>query len=486
MIPPPQEGNGQAVRMLRSHYRRPRRRRVRNGLVIEAYGTLLIKEPRMSERTPISLLSREFPHVGGHECGHVCGRVCGRVCGQVRGQVRGHVGTWLRAVCGLVSLMAMVLVVGACDQSAGNGGAAAANRASPTADEAKATGAKSAEPAVGAQAAAPASAGGSSATSEDGSVDGPPPIELDPPLLDFGILPPSVAKEGTVRLVNKGNKELEVLTVQPSCKCTTIDDISGKKIPVGGSIELRATMKSQSAPGKKSADIKILIDGYSQVIPLQLKQEVSLPVRVSPSYLNVVKGQPTTGRIVIESIDKQPFTVCAIGGKKPNLIGFDSAKDAPRNQYLLDWDFDRDFAPGEAKRYWLMETDRADCPLVDIFVRHESTVVLPRGISPTEYRHTFGRLEQGGTYDFVLDLTKIGADEKIVAAASASSAAKVELISAVLEGEVMHVALRVVPNPDTLGLTWIPFTVYSSTGRQADQAVWGQYVPKGLTGCYGR
>ena len=61
-----------------------------------------------------------------------------------------------------------------------------------------------------------------------------------------------------------------------------------------------------------------------------------------------------------------------------------------------------------------------------------------------------------------------------------------ELISAVLEGEVMHVALRVVPNPDTLGLTWIPFTVYSSTGRQADQAVWGQYVPKGLTGCYGR
>ena len=132
--------------------------------------------------------------------------------------------------------MAMVIVVGACDQSAGNGGAAGANRASPSADEAKPTGAKSAEPAVGAQAAAPASAGGSPATSEDGSVDGPPPLELDPPLLDFGILPPSVTKEGTVRLVNKGNKELEVLTVQPSCKCTTIEDISGQKIPVGGSI----------------------------------------------------------------------------------------------------------------------------------------------------------------------------------------------------------------------------------------------------------
>jgi len=28
--------------------------------------------------------------------------------------------------------------------------------------------------------------------------------------------------------------------------------------------------------------------------------------------------------------------------------------------------------------------------------------------------------------------------------------------------------------------------VYSSTGRQVEQAVWGQYVPKGHTGCYGR
>jgi hypothetical protein len=50
----------------------------------------------------------------------------------------------------------------------------------------------------------------------------------------------------------------------------------------------------------------------------------------------------------------------------------------------------------------------------------------------------------------------------------------------------MRVNLRVVPNADTLGLTWIPFMVYSSTGRQAEQAVWGQYVPAGHKGCYGR
>jgi len=309
---------------------------------------------------------------------------------------------------------------------------------------------------------------------------------VEPDVLDFGIVPPSVTKEGVVKLVNTGTKELEILTVQPSCKCTTLEDMSGRKIPAGGSIELRANMKAQSAPGRKGAEIKVLIDGYTQVVTVQLKQEVSLPVRVSPSYLNVVKGNPTKGRTVIESIDKQPFRICAIGGKRPNLVGFDPDKDAPRNQYILDWDFERDFTPGEAKRYWILETDREDCPLVDIFVRHESTVTLPRGPVPSDYRHTFGRKEQGTAVDFVLDVTKMGSDEKIVAAASASPECKIELIGSSTEGEVTHINLRVVPNDDLVGLSWVPFTVYTSTGRLIEQAVWGQYVPKGHVGCFGR
>ena len=334
-------------------------------------------------------------------------------------------------------------------------------------------------------AAQPASA--EPALQDDGEdVDGPPPLRLEPEVLDFGIVPPSVTREGIVKLVNTGSKELEILTVQPSCKCTTLDDMSGRKIPAGGSIELRANMKAQSAPGRKGAEIKVLIDGYTQVVTVQLKQEVSLPIRVSPAYLNVVKGNPTTGRTVIESIDQKPFTICAVGGRRPNLVGFDPSKDAPRNQYILDWDFERDFAPGEAKRYWLIETDREDCPLVDVFVRHETTVKLPRGPVPSDYRHTFGRKEQGSSVDFVLDVTKMAPDEKIVAAASEVSAAKIELVGASTEGEVTHINLRVVPNGDQLGLTWIPFKVYTSIGREIEQAIWGQYVPQGHVGCFGR
>lgn len=395
-----------------------------------------------------------------------------------------------------LAVMTAVLVVAGCERPKGEGAASSgATPAAPTAQgnppapaaptppgSSQASGSATTAP----QAASTDSQAAQPAEESSDTVDAPPPVRLEPAVLDFGILPPSVTREGVIKLVNTGTKELEILTVQPSCKCTTTEDMSGQKIPVGGSIDLKASMKSQSAPGRKGAEIKVLIDGYSQVLSIQLKQEVSLPIRLSPSYLNVVKGQPTKGRTVIESIDKQPFTICSIGGKKPNLVDFDPAKDAPRNQYLLDWDFERDFVPGEAKRYWIVETDRADCPLVDIFVRHETTIILPRGLVPSEYRHTFGRLDQGSNFDFVLEVTRLGTDDKIVAAASASSAARVELVGATTEGEVTKVALRVVPNPDTLGVTWIPFTVYSAGGKQVEQAIWGQYVPKGTVGCYGK
>lgn len=333
-------------------------------------------------------------------------------------------------------------------------------------------------------------AGSQAGTASDESasaepIDALPPISLDPPILDFGIVKPSEATQGVVKLINNGPKELEILTVQPSCKCTTLgDDLSGRKIPPGGFVELKAEMKAQSSPGGKRADIKVLIDGYSQVLVIQMKNEVSLPVRVSPSYLNVVEGNPKTGRTVIESIDGKPFTICAVGGKKPNLIGFDPAKDAPRNQYLLDWDFNRDFEPGKAPRYWVIETDRADSPLIDLFVRHETTVKL----SPlrfTDYRHTFGRVEQGTNPELTIEISKIPEGQRVVTVASTSSSVKAELVGSEVEGEITRVKVRLVPNPDFTGLLYTGLVFYTNT-QQGEIPAWGQIVPKGHAGCLGR
>ena len=327
-------------------------------------------------------------------------------------------------------------------------------------------------------------AGAASESDSDEPKDELPPITLDPPVLDFGIIGPSETRAGVVKLVNTGTRELEILTVQPSCKCTTLEDLAGKKIPVGGFVELKAEMKAQSSPGTKKAEVKVLIDGYTQVINVQLRNEVSLPVRVTPAYLNVVPGQPENGRLVIESIDKQPFRICAVGGKAPNLVGFDPAKDEPRNQYLLDWDFKRDFPDGVAPRYWLIETDRADAPLVDVFVRHTST--FPKvAFKFTDYRHTFGRIEEGSSHDFFVEISELGPGERIATAATGSSNAKVDFLGVEPEGTNTRINLRVTPNPGVLGVVYVPFTIYSNR-RQQELTIWGQVVPKGTSGCFSR
>lgn len=333
-------------------------------------------------------------------------------------------------------------------------------------------------------AAAPSPSAGGQSEEADEPLDEAPPVRLDPPVLDFGIVPPSETKAGVVKLINVGTKELEILTVQPSCKCTTLEDIAGKKIPVGGFVELKAEMKAQSSPGSKKAEVKVLIDGYTQVINIVLRNEVSLPVRVSPAYLNAVQGQPLQGRIIVESIDKQPFRICSVGGKPPVLIGFDPAKDAPRNQYLLDWDFKRDFPDGRPPRYWIIETDRADAPLLDVFVRHESTFPKVQ-FRFSDYRYTFGRLEEGASHEFMVELSELAPGERIATAATATSNAKVEFLGTESDGTHTKIKLRVTPNAGVTGITYVPFTIYSNQ-RQQELTIWGQVVPKGTVGCFGR
>ena len=41
------------------------------------------------------------------------------------------------------------------------------------------------------------------------------------------------------------------------------------------------------------------------------------------------------------------------------------------------------------------------------------------------------------------------------------------------------------PNSGVLGIVYVPFTIYSNK-RQQELTVWGQVVPKGTTGCFGR
>ena len=373
-------------------------------------------------------------------------------------------------------------LVGACSMLQACGGNTAAPTPAPTPAQATETAAPATPPAAPATdvPATDVSAPATDATQE--AEDLPPPITIDPPVLDFGVISPSDIAEGVVKLRNTGTKELEVLSVQPSCKCTTINDVAGQKIPVGGFVEIQAKMKPTSGAGDKKAEIKVLIDGYSRIVSIQLKSEVSMPVRVKPYYLNIVTGQPQMGRTVVESIDGRPFKICAIGGYAPHYIGFDPTKDEPANHYVIDWNIERDFPGGKFPRYWIIETDHPDCPLVEIFVRHETT--MPKiNMALSDYRHTFGQLEAGKSAEFVVTCTKLEEDEAILAASASSTDLKVELVSQVRDGTDTIVTLRATSTSSARGLTYVNATIYSAK-RQQDFELWGQVIDPGFTGCF--
>jgi len=316
------------------------------------------------------------------------------------------------------------------------------------------------------------------------SEDAAPPVVVDPPIMDFGTVPPGRVPEATVKLRNLSDRPLRILAVQPSCKCTTVDELVGKDIPAKGEVELTASMKKDSSPGQKKADIKVLVEGYDRTIPIQLRMEVSLPVRAVPGYVNAVKGQPTSGRIVVESLDKEPFTICAVGGKPPNLLGFDPATDAPRNQYLLAYDVVNDFAGQEIPLFWVIETDRDECPLVDVRMRLESTMPRPT-FKMQDYRITFGRVAHGETADFTVEIGEQPDDEPILGASLESDRGRVEIVDMEKEGIITRLTLRFTPSADSDGLVWAPLKLHSNR-RTQDLHLWGQVVPAGHEGCLGR
>jgi hypothetical protein len=96
-----------------------------------------------------------------------------------------------------------------------------------------------------------------------------------------------------------------------------------------------------------------------------------MPVRVEPAYVDALKGAQE-GEIRVASVDGAPFRITAAGGKAPSFVGFDPAADALRAEYRIRWRTQDLGAPG-IPQWWVIDTDRADCPQVPLRIRHETT-----------------------------------------------------------------------------------------------------------------
>lgn len=247
---------------------------------------------------------------------------------------------------------------------------------------------------------APARAQGETADSPRATVPGPPPIRADPASLNFGFLRIGESRTASVKLVNSGTTPLRIIAVQPSCSCTTTSNLSGEVVSPAGSITFDATLGAAMTAGPRHATIKVLVEGYARVVEIDVRGEVAWSLRAVPSAINPPPAGAANGRVVIESIDRQPFTILSSNGEKPRFYGFEPGRDAPRATYVLRTDLGN--LPAERwPAHWIVETDRSDCPVLGLRVRAEHLGIAPV-LRMREYAINLGALAPGASRDVTL------------------------------------------------------------------------------------
>ena len=196
-------------------------------------------------------------------------------------------------------------------------------------------------------------------------------IRVVPSAFELGAVAPGSVHPMTFSISNMGTEEVVIVSAKPSCVCTTLTDLTGTRIPPGGTIEMAASLDAPKQPGEKEAKVFLRVQGADRPATVRIKGMVTLPIQPTPPYAEALKGV-TSGVIDLASTDGRPFSVLASNGTAPVFVGFDPAKDAPRAAYRLQWSIEG-MGPTAIPRWWIFTTDRPECVLVPCRVRNENT-----------------------------------------------------------------------------------------------------------------
>ncbi len=291
------------------------------------------------------------------------------------------------------------------------------------------------------------------------------PIELDPQEVDFGYLDPKEVVRRIVEIRNVGDKPVKILRATSSCQCTTFSDVTGVVIPPGAFVPMEAQLVARAMLGPMNTRITLVFEGYDQSPAIQVRGEVALAVKATPYGLNLARGD-WSGQVVIESLDGRPFNILATDRKPPRFIGFDPELDEPRNSYVIEWDLTQ-YTEDTLPRWWLVETDHPDCPILDLWVRHIATMDLSRD-RPwriEDRRVSLGEIQSGQPVEFAVTVLRLAGDT-IHLVRSLSEDFDAELLKVERNGQETKCTIRITPNPRFQGLLFSKIEFMASAHSQ--------------------
>lgn len=334
----------------------------------------------------------------------------------------------------------------------------------------------------------PASAPPAKGAVKKGRSSGPKqfgPVIIDPAEVDFGVVAPETTVEAEVTITNTTSHPIKVLAAVPSCTCTTVS-IAGQVIPAGGSLPMPMSMKTSASTGEKVAAVKMMFEGHPDPVQVVIRSEVAYSVRATPPYIDIQQApktpqgtpdtpRPLAGSFTLSSTDGKPFSVISVLGAEPVFAGpsagFKPGADAPRNSYTLAYDFTSTPA-NQVPAYVIVETDRADCPALDLRVRHENTHIKPT-FKIAEFRSAVGRIEPGKSGRFELEIKEVGGRTVKSVTSKNPAVATARLLEQKPDGKSVLMTAEVTPAASFRGPLYFPVTITLDDGRSTDLWVFG-------------
>lgn len=193
-------------------------------------------------------------------------------------------------------------------------------------------------------------------------------VLIEPALVDFGALAPGSVNPAAFRITNTGPTAVTIQRATPSCVCTTLTDLAGRRIAAGETVTLEASLDAPKQAGKKEAKVFVYLEGAARPVIVKMTGVVTLPVQPEPPYADALKGK-NAGSIALRSTDGRPFRVISSNAGPPIFVGGDGGSAAA---HTVAWSVAG--MPGASiPRWWIFTTDHPDQPLVAVRVRNENT-----------------------------------------------------------------------------------------------------------------
>jgi hypothetical protein len=291
-------------------------------------------------------------------------------------------------------------------------------------------------------------------------VDRSAAVELDPPAYEFGFLRPEEVRTKTIRLTNRDEVPIRLQGTWRGCSCTTLD-IRPVTLQPGESIAVPATLTAGMTPTSKDSSVKLELIGRPP-ITLPTKGEIIRGVRARPRDISTYSSRGTAGnytrvgRTTIDAPEGPAFRVLSVNGAPQDT--------SPSLQHVIAWDvsdYDAETGLNAAgaiiPKFWLVETDHPETPVIELQVRHRSLSSIPRGERPwfyVEQRVNVGGIPAGGFGEFTLPVKWIGGTKSAIGLESAHSTS--DLFEAALvrlqdKDKDTLATIRITPAPETRG-----------------------------------